>query len=79
MIGIKATTTVQRTEKFRIELTGRDITQMLSKHPRFSGIPDHANISFHVPGGGDWSNMSVEIDDVNPIYIEWQTETTEQS
>jgi hypothetical protein len=79
MSGIKITTTTQRTERFRIELTGNDITKMLRNHPRFSDIPDRATISFHIPGGGDWSNTSIKIDDENPIYIEWQTETVEQS
>jgi hypothetical protein len=24
-----------------------------------------------VPGGGDWSNTDVAIDDRNPVYVEW--------
>jgi len=79
MSGIKITTVTRRTEQFRIELTGSDIAQMLKKHPRFFGIPDDVTISFHVPGGGNWSNTSIDIDDGNPVYIEWQTETMEKS
>lgn len=28
-------------------------------------LPPHAKVLFHVPGGGDWSNEDIEIDDRN--------------
>lgn len=36
-------------------------------------IPTNAVISVCVPGGGDWSNTSLDIDKDNPIQIEWVT------
>lgn len=32
-------------------------------------IPTDAEITFRVPGGGDWSNMDVDIDQRNPIQV----------
>ena len=79
MTDIKTTitTVTQTTRKCQIELTGEQIAQMLRNHPAFSGIPANATISFHVPGGGDWSHMSIDIDDENPVYVEWKTESVE--
>lgn len=40
-------------------------------------IPAKAQIFFTVPGGGDWSNSSVDITREFPVTIEW-TEIFEQ-
>lgn len=40
-------------------------------------VPATAQIYFTVPGGGDWSNTTVDITKENPITIEW-TDVTHQ-
>ena len=38
-------------------------------------IPQDATVEFMVPGGGDYSNCSVDVDEDAPIHIYWtQTE-----
>lgn len=34
-------------------------------------IPAHADVVVHVPGGGDWSNTSLNIKD-HPIEVTWE-------
>ncbi len=47
-------------------LDGRDILQML-----FKTLPpdSEAEVTFRVPGGGDWSNSTIEIDAECPITV----------
>lgn len=72
-IKVKTVTTVDRT--LRIELTRDDILRLL----RADGykIPNDADVEFRVPGGGDWSNMDVGIDEENPVSIRWKEKTVE--
>jgi hypothetical protein len=74
---VKMAATVTTARKFRVTLTAEHLLAMLASQGQ--QIPDAATVSFHVPGGGDWSNTSIKIDEENPIYIEWKTETVEQS
>lgn len=37
-------------------------------------IPDDAKIFVKVPGGGDWSNTNLNIDDDTPLIVEWTIE-----
>lgn len=34
-------------------------------------VPDHAEITFHIPGGSDWSNMDLDLDDYTVINVDW--------
>ena len=38
-------------------------------------IPRHAEVSFQVPGGGDWSNTRIEVDEDCPIVVTWKEGT----
>jgi hypothetical protein len=64
---------VERTEKCSIELNASDLVDLLRKGGYH--IPPAATsnmrVYFAVPGGGDWSNTDVAIDDRNPVYVEW--------
>lgn len=40
-------------------------------------VPRNAEVFIHVPGGGDWSNMNLDVDSDSPLTITW-TETTTQ-
>lgn len=68
------TVTVIRTEKRSFEMNRGDIAAAL----RALGValpkdPVEVRIYFAVPGGGDWSNTDIDIDDKNPVRVEWQT------
>jgi hypothetical protein len=71
MIDIIKTTTVQT--KHHAELDRHKLLALL----RAAGhdVPDNAGIFVQVPGGGDWSNTTLDIDDA-PIQIYYGT--TEQ-
>lgn len=59
---------------FKFELSRYDLLNMARKAGHV--IPDFASVEFYVPGGGDWSNTAIDIDDDdNPVVISW----TEQS
>jgi len=40
-------------------------------------IPDSATLYFSVPGGGDWSNTTINICEENPISVEWFEQSVE--
>ncbi len=40
-------------------------------------IPANANVFVSVPGGGDWSNTDLDIDDDIVIHVHWKTARTE--
>ena len=63
--------TVTTTTKMTIKLTAQDILKLLGY--------DKGTVEFHVPGGGDWSNESIEIDSDNPLVVTCtDTETKEE-
>ena len=65
---VKVTKTA--TTKMTIELTAKDILDLLGYKK--------GSVEFHIPGGGDWSNCSFDIDSDNPIVVTWtETETEE--
>ena len=68
--------TVVRTERCSIELDEKIIRQLVQVAG--AQIPEDANVRiyFAVPGGGDWSNTEIDIDNQHPIYVEW-TKTEE--
>lgn len=65
------TNTTTTTER-RYTLSGRDILQMLLKEIPPDAIP---TVTFRVPGGGDWANAVIEIDDQHPITVKVTTRT----
>jgi hypothetical protein len=65
------TTTVKKT----VTLDRKAIQRLLAQV--MSGVPVDANIYIDIPGGGDWSNTSLDISSDNPVTIEWTETTTE--
>lgn len=49
--------------------------EMLKAH---LGIPPDARVFFTVPGGGDWSNIDVDISVEHPIHVIW-SKTVEEN
>lgn len=69
------TTTV--TSRHRINLERDDIVRAL--HALLSvNLPPDATIEFNVPGGGDWSNTSIDISRDNPIVVSWSETKTKE-
>lgn len=70
--SIKRTTTTSGS----IELNAADIAELLRKagvEIPASAVTSGMRVYFAVPGGGNWSNTDVDIDDKNPVRVEWQT------
>lgn len=66
------------TQRHTITLQGRDVINMLRKDGY--EIPDKATVTFTVPGGGDWSNCALDLDDEDqPIEVTWDTRTEIES
>ncbi len=66
---------VETTRQFRVELDGRALVRMLREQGH--DIPDNATVTFTTPGGGDWSNTDIDIDDDHPVIVEWITRDVE--
>jgi len=45
----------------------------LLREAGFKNVPDDAKITITVPGGGDYSNMTLDIDDM-PVTVKYTTE-----
>lgn len=72
--------TVRTTVEREIHLNNEDLILAINQELKSQGaavIPPEAEIYFSVPGGGDWSNTDIDIDDQCPIKIKW-TEVTEE-
>lgn len=50
-------------ERREMNLTGADLRKAL-------GLSDKARITVHVPGGGDWSNCDLDLDDYTLDIVE---------
>ena len=63
---------IKRTEKIHtevvIELTGDDIVKALVD-AGYIDMPESSSCVFKVPGGGDYSNMDVDVDDNAKVVV----------
>lgn len=68
----------------RIELRREDIIGLLRTHWAKTRlglplIPEKAKVYVSVPGGGDWSNTSLDLDADIPLVVTWdETRSTEE-
>ncbi len=65
---------VVRHEEGSVELNAADIVELVRKA---GVIPDsfvaaNMRVYFAVPGGGDWTNTDIDIDDKHPVRVEWK-------
>lgn len=76
MISNKSSTVVHTT-KGSIELNAADVVELLRAR---ADIPAAATmrVYFAVPGGGDWSNTDIDVDDRNPLRLDWELVTEEE-
>lgn len=70
MIGKK---TVIQVEENELRLEGLDIGMLLRSAGLIPGDQTIDSVTFRVPGGGDYSNMNVEIDADAPVIVKWTT------
>lgn len=67
-IKIKTTTTVKK--QAEMTLTGDDILKLLHEAGYLDAHETGVGaVTFDVPGGGDWSNCTMNIDEETPIKI----------
>lgn len=68
------------TTEHTIRLTGKAIVELVNQELKAQGvdslIPDNATVEVGVPGGGDWSNTSLDIDQRTPVTIGWTERST---
>lgn len=67
-------TSIQRTHTITITLTNTTLLALLRGKPHdiVSVIPPlNAEVTVLVPGGDDWTNTELDIDEETPIQITW--------
>ena len=62
-------------ETHTLTLNREELLSLLAKAGQ--PIPASAAVLIQVPGGGDWSNTALDVDDDNPVVIRWVSERTE--
>ena len=69
----KVQTTTER--KIHFELSRIDVIAIMRK----SGldVPDDAQVAVDVPGGGDWSNTRLDVDQDSPLIVKWTERSTD--
>jgi hypothetical protein len=71
MIELKIKTQVTTRRAHRVEITRKDLVEFMKKLGY--DLPRDASIYVNVPGGGDWSNTSLDIDKETPVVVTWAT------
>lgn len=70
-------TTITTRRQHTVRLNRKMLLDALRRHWLLDDLPDDVCITVTVPGGGDWSNTTLDIDDETPICVEWSTQSTE--
>lgn len=66
---MKQTTNQTVTIDSQIELTGKDIVEILSSKGFLPKLTKDYRVYINVPTGGDYSGMELEIDEMTPLII----------
>ena len=64
--GLKAEVNKKITTEYSLNLSGADIRKILD-------LPLNAKVTVQIPGGGDWSNQELNINDEHTFDVKWQT------
>ena len=69
--------TEKKTTVTEVELTveGKKVIAALREYLSHENIPEHASFYVKVPGGGDWSNTGLDIED-ETFIVRWTKEET---
>jgi hypothetical protein len=60
-------------ERHGMRITGKELLECINQELAASGaprIPKDASVVVSVPGGGDWSNTDLDLND-HPVTISW--------
>lgn len=57
--------------KHKIKVDTTFIRDVFCKQFRIPANATHLKVYVKVPGGGDWSNTDLELDDSNSLYVSW--------
>ena len=72
---VKITTKHSSIRECEIQLTGLDIVSMLAERGVSMGSnPNAVEVTFNIPGGGDWSNKIIDVNKEYPITVSWKIE-----
>lgn len=63
----------------RLTLTGEDLLNLLHQAGVIVPLYNHAEVTFTVPSGGDWSGDDIAIDDEHPIVVTWTNTDRQES
>lgn len=80
-MNIKEQTRTRVTKKHHATLRGVDVLSAINQELAAQGInriPEDAYIFVTVPGGGDWSNTELDLNE-HEVEIKWTVETGEDS
>lgn len=74
VIGRPLITELEHDVPYQVALTGETLVSIL----RDAGyeIPITADVEFDVPGGGDYSNCTLDVSRDYPLYIRWKVRKT---
>jgi hypothetical protein len=76
-MNVEVVTQKEVTTRNKVLLTGADIIDILNTRLSETNgpvIPDNAQVTFTTPGGGNWSNMEIDVDKGTPVTISWTTQ-----
>lgn len=69
-MNVLETKTIRTEVRKRVELSGGELRKLI-KTATGQDLPARAEIFVEVPGGADWSNTSLNIDNRTPVIITW--------
>lgn len=74
MTKIKTKVTTVTSKDHILEVTELLLLEVLRE--KGYEIPPNAEVYVQVPGGGDWSNTSLDVDKECPVFVRWQEQDT---
>ncbi len=60
-----------------LRISGNEIISWLQKTKQMPARAENIKVYFEVPGGGDYSNMNLDIDESSPIVVKFKIVETE--
>lgn len=72
--------TVSMITKLEVNVTARQLIRLLNNALcDDEQIPEDAQVSVLIPGGGDWSSTDLDVTEDRPIEIRWSKQSTDIS
>ena len=74
IVKINKTKTIETRCEYRLDDIA--LKNLLSDYIQ-ERIPDHASVTINIPGGGDYSNMTLDVTQKTPVVIKWKETESE--